>query len=97
MHNTIIPLAELQELIDHPVVSVNECYFVMADSGVMSWRAVKQEMPLIVSIYSELDMEDIAREDGQWLPVVMQVNYENKELWCDHTNERIPSLYAEED
>lgn len=34
--------------------------------------------------------------DG-WRPMALAVNWEDAELYCDHTGERIPSAYAEPD
>jgi hypothetical protein len=41
-------------------------------------------------------LEALAEQSGNgWRPVALEINYEDGELYCAHTNERIESAYAE--
>lgn len=63
-------------------------YFITSDGGALSFEAAKAERRQIV--------ESIARglDDG-WRIVARDVNWEDGDLTCDHTGERIESAYAE--
>lgn len=66
------------------------CYFITSDGAALSFDAVKAERDTIA--------ESIAdnASDG-WRVVAMDVNWEDASLYCDHTNKRIESAYAEEE
>jgi hypothetical protein len=34
--------------------------------------------------------------DAGWIAVRLEINYEDPDLYCAHTNERIPSAYGED-
>lgn len=63
-------------------------YFVTADCEALSWEAVKENLLQCAR----------ATRDGyekQWAIIGADVNWEDPELYCAHTNERIESAYAE--
>ncbi len=64
-------------------------YFVMADGGAMSFKAVEAEADRIRTEINE-------PSDKEWHPLGVEVNWEDPDLYCDHTNERIESAYAED-
>jgi hypothetical protein len=63
-------------------------YFVMEDGEAMSFDAAKAE--------AERIREAIAGSWGDgWRAIALEVNWEDAELYCCHSGERIPSAYAE--
>jgi hypothetical protein len=63
-------------------------YFITNDGGALSFDAAKENRELIT--------ESIADDcnDG-WQVVGCDVNWEDSELICDHSGEKIESAYAE--
>ena len=66
-------------------------YFVTADGAALSFVAVRAEWRQIV------DAHLTGNRRGGWYVDGIDVNYEDADLYCDHTGERIPSAYAEPD
>jgi hypothetical protein len=65
-------------------------YFVTSDGAALSFDAVRSEYKQVLfSIRHGVN-------DG-WRVIGMQVNWEDPDLYCDHTGKRIESAYAEED
>jgi hypothetical protein len=65
-------------------------YFVTSDGGALSFQTVRDNLRGVLdSIKSRCD-------DGLRV-VACQINFEDPALYDDHTGERIPSAYAEED
>ena len=66
------------------------CFFITSDGCALSFEAARAERRNIV--------ESIAHglKDG-WQIVAMDINYENPDLYCDHTGNRIETAYCEED
>jgi len=65
-------------------------YFVMADGAALSFEAARENRRLI--------LEAIAHgHDEQWLPLGLQVNWEDQELYCADSNRKIKVAYGEED
>lgn len=64
-------------------------FFLMGDGEAVSYDAV----------VAELDRIREGFEDGEaeWTVVGAEINWENPELYCGHTGERIESAYAEEE
>lgn len=65
-------------------------YFIMADEAALSFSAAKENALLIGR----------AIRDGyekQWVVMGAEINYENANLYCSHSGERIESAYAEYD
>lgn len=65
-------------------------YFVTADGAVLSFAAVRERFREVCA--DMLGMSALA----QWRIVGLDVNWENPELFCDHTGARIESAYAED-
>lgn len=64
-------------------------YFITADCGVLSWQAAIDEQALIRDAI-------IGGYDDQWRIVAMQINYEDSDLYCDHTGDKIESAYGDD-
>ena len=67
------------------------CYFVMADGEALSFDAAKTERRYILEA-----LRDRAHgyPNGGWLPASFEINWEDNDLLCAHTNERIPAAYG---
>jgi len=65
-------------------------YFITDDGAALSWQSAQRNRRLI--------LESIAQgsKDG-WRVVAAEINWEDAELYCDDTGERIQSAYAEDD
>jgi hypothetical protein len=65
-------------------------YWITSDGAALAFNVAKTERRNI--------LEAIARNanDG-WRVVGLDVNWEDNELYCAHTNERIESAYGEEE
>jgi len=63
-------------------------YIVMADGEALSIEAAKAEFKLVA--YATL----FAQRDG-WQAAGVEVNWEDTELYCAHTNDKIESAYGE--
>ena len=66
-------------------------YFVAVDGGELSFAAVRENWREVVSAHLRRD------DTGGWLIHGVDINYEDPDLRCAHTGERIESAYAEED
>ncbi len=63
-------------------------YFVTSDGGALSFSTVKEEWECVQwSVSNDVD-------DG-WRVVAVDVNWEDPNLYDDHTSERIESAYAD--
>ena len=67
------------------------CYFIMADGEALSFKAAKAERRLLLHAIAHPEYLD-----KQWLPVAFEINWEDGDLLCSHTGERIESAYAED-
>lgn len=65
-------------------------YFITHDGAALSFEAVREELRNVA--YDVLN----AGSTG-WRVEALDVNYEDQDLWCAHTNARIPAAYAEDD
>jgi hypothetical protein len=63
-------------------------YFVTKDGAALSFDAAKENCELITGSI------DDDSNDG-WQVICCAVNWEDSELICDHTGEKIESAYAE--
>jgi hypothetical protein len=63
-------------------------YFIMADGEPLSFKAAIDEKDRILT-----ELED--KCDPAWRPVAHEVNWEDGDLYCAHSNERIESAYEE--
>ncbi len=62
-------------------------FFILADGATLSFEAARDNFRQVVG--------DFMTHDKQWRPVACEINYEDADLYCDHTGKRIPSAYAE--
>jgi hypothetical protein len=65
-------------------------FFVTADGGALSFATVWEERKIIARAIADGD-------DAQWRVVASDVNWEDAELFDDHSGNRIESAYAEDD
>jgi hypothetical protein len=72
-------------------------YFIMEDCEPMSFESVKAELPRILSELRAKRRNGRHGYDKEWIPVALDVNWEDSNLICAHTNKRIESAYAEEE
>jgi hypothetical protein len=63
-------------------------YFVTSDGGTLSFEAVRSELR------SVLDSIRNRHNDG-WRIVACDINYEDTDLYCDHTGEKIEPAYGD--
>ena len=63
-------------------------YIIMADGEALSIEAARSEFKLVA--HATL----FAQRDG-WQAAAVDINYENTELHCAHTNKQIESAYGE--
>jgi hypothetical protein len=66
-------------------------YFICADGEALSFKAAEAEAELIRDAIISEDMR------SEWNVIGLDVNYEDGQLYCAHTNERIESAYAEDE
>ena len=64
-------------------------FFVAADGVALSFDAVRDNLREVLPAMSQ-------PWDRSWRVVNVDINYEDPELCCAHTGERIPSAYGEE-
>ena len=64
-------------------------FFITADGGALLPSTVRAELGQIASAVRDSG-------DRQWRVIGHDVNWEDVELYDDHTNERIPSAYGED-
>jgi hypothetical protein len=64
-------------------------YLITSDGGALSFDTVR------ANLRSVLDSIRTRCDDG-WRVVACEVNYEDSELYDDHTGEKIPSAYGED-
>ncbi len=65
-------------------------FFITADGGALSHRAVRDNLWQVARSTRDQDASG-------WAIVAHEANWEDPALYCDHTNERIPSAYAEDE
>jgi hypothetical protein len=63
------------------------CYFITSDGAALSFKAAKSERRLILESIRD-------RSDDGWRIVALDINYEDSNLVCDHTGEKIESAYG---
>lgn len=79
-----------------PYTSVG-CYpvfWITMDGGTLSFKACMENAAQIGRAIR--DGKGGAWADKQWQVVASDINWEDPNRICDHTNERIPSAYAED-
>lgn len=65
-------------------------YFVMKDGEAMSFRAAEREKDRIREAF-----QDQMSFDRDWIPVGVEINYEDENLYCCHTGLKIDSAYGD--
>lgn len=63
-------------------------FFITSDGAALSFEAVKENFRSV--IYAMRN-----RQDDGWRVMGCDVNWEDPDLYCDHTGKRIESAYAE--
>jgi hypothetical protein len=63
-------------------------YFITSDGAALSFKAVHREWRNIVSAHLRSDTR------CGWHIADCDINWEDSDLYCDHTGERIESAYA---
>lgn len=69
-------------------------YWIMADGGACHFDCCKTERRYMLQALK--DKEDNNWPAKDWLPVALDINWEDQSLTCDHTGKRIESAYGEE-
>lgn len=66
-------------------------YFLCSDGEALSFKAAQENAGLI--------RDAIIANDGSggWRVLGMDINWEDNDLYCSHTNNKIESAYGEED
>jgi len=67
-------------------------YFIMSDGEPMSFKAAQAEKERIREAFA-----DRATSDRDWIPLGVEINYEDQDLYCCHTNEKIEVAYPADD
>ena len=70
------------------------CYFLLSDGEALSFNAAKQERRSILEALR--DYQTDKRERSGWRPIALEINYEDSELFCAHTGERIETAYTDD-
>ena len=63
-------------------------YWITSDGGALSYEAIRENIMQVGRSTRD------GAKDG-WCVVACAINYEDPELFCDHTGNRIESAYAE--
>lgn len=63
-------------------------YFITSDGAALSFRTAKQERRCILEALKD-------RNNSGWRVVGIDINYEDSDLFCDHSGERIESAYED--
>lgn len=62
------------------------CYFVMEDGGAFHFDTAKAERRRILEALRD-------KVGDGWAPIALEINYEDDELYCDHTGKKIEAAY----
>jgi hypothetical protein len=65
------------------------CYFITSDGAALSFDAARKERRNILESIA-------ARSNNGWRIVGLDINWEDNELYCEHTNNKIQSAYGED-
>lgn len=66
-------------------------YFITEDGAALSYESAKREAKLICQAIRDDDKR------GGWRVCAADINWEDAELFCDHSGKRIESAYAEDE
>ena len=64
-------------------------YFITADGGVLSFNAACAERRNIIEAIRDNDSR------SGWRVCAIEINYDDTDLTCDHTGEKIESAYGD--
>ena len=67
-------------------------YWVMGDGAALSFDVAKLHRRDMLEALAD---KDICNCDAGWRPDALEINWEDPNLYCDVTNKRIESAYAE--
>jgi hypothetical protein len=84
--------AQLRACLRHGPYTFPGCYplyFITSDGGALSFDSVRANLAEVISAIRSKD------KTGGWQVGACEVNYEDADLVCDHSGERIESAYAE--
>ena len=65
-------------------------YFLTSDGAALSFDAVRSELAQVLQSIQN-------RSNDGWRVVGCEINYEDNELYCDHSGERIESAHGDDD
>jgi hypothetical protein len=65
-------------------------FFLTSDGEALSYAAVKQERRNILEAIRD-------KSNNGWRVVAVDINWEDPDLYCSHTSERIESAYADDE
>lgn len=64
-------------------------YFITEDGGVLSFDSAKENKDEIIDAMKE------GRDNKQWRVVAVEINWEDPDLYCDHSGEKIECAYCD--
>lgn len=64
------------------------CFFAMSDGEALSFAAAKAERRQLLEALA-------ARDNSGWRPVALEINWEDPDLICAHTNAPIECAYCD--
>lgn len=65
-------------------------YFITSDGAALSFDAVRSEYRQVINAIRH-------RLNDGWCVVAVEINYEDSDLYCDHTGQRIESAYGDDE
>jgi len=65
-------------------------YFITSDGAALSFDAVRSEYRQVINAVRH-------RLNDGWRVVAVDINYEDSDLYCDHTGQRIESAYGDDE
>jgi len=69
-------------------------YWIMSDGGACAFDVAKSERRNMLEALA--DYRSNRHEHSGWRPVALEINWEDGDLFCDHTGAKIESAYGEE-
>lgn len=65
------------------------CYWIMSDGAACAFDVAKSERRNMLQALAW-------RDDSGWRPIALDINWEDSDLICAHTDAPIPSAYGED-
>lgn len=69
------------------------CYFLLSDGETLSFKAAREEIRLVIGAI--IDGRENPHETSGWRVVAVDINWEDEDMVCAHSGERIESAYGE--